>query len=440
MASSNNTEMDPPMQSTTEIAMALIRELHVIRGRRYQWTLGIRDRMLDDWREHYVAYEAWFQKASDNIKKLKDEGSCALAERLTTVILARPMVYDPANFALSIPTGWGEEAFQITGSSEVREVTSKRIERNPFTASGDSDLGDDLEVEVLRTQPGYYPQVPTGDISQFLSLAQPIDIDLGDNFEFENPSVRLHDAVADKLWITPTLSGLAFCLTCNCPEIPHSMMPLATTAAGSHNLIARHFHTNPFLNNFALVHMLQAHNKAFTATPGGMRTMIKKYGRRGQYISKQPGIIFTDVHITVDFPDDNVPPNKWVVAMSNFAVQTWHGHLSSHWATLRQKYQPREVQDRGQRSQLRRLEDVKRTIEADALLGTAHIFQWPEYGPGRESWVVICSHLDCEAPNFPHHPLRNGRAIEHFRLHGISLRDGQEVLYLFGLKGARISC
>lgn len=284
-SSSSNTMMDVLAQPATDAALELIRELYAIKGQRYQWAMGIRERMLDDWREHCQAFDVWFQKATDAIKKMKDEGNMALAERLSTVILARPMVHDPGNFALSIPTGWGEEAFQITGSSEVQGLKSRNVGKFPLTTSGDPDLGDDLEYEVLRTQPGYCPQVPTWDISQYLALAQPIDFELGDNFEFDLEPVSLRDAIAEKLWITPAPSGPAFCLTCNCPEMPHNMMPLATRAAtGSYNLIARHYHTNPFSDNFALVHMLQAHLETFPATPEGMRAMIKKYGRRGQSI------------------------------------------------------------------------------------------------------------------------------------------------------------
>lgn len=283
-SSSSNTVVDISTQPATDAALELIRELYVIKGRRYQWAMGIRERMLDDWREHCQAFEVWFQKAIDAIKKLKDEGSMTLAERLSTVILARPMVHDPGNFALSIPTGWGEEAFQITGSSEVECLRSANVGKHPLTTNGDPELGDDLEYEVLRTQPGYCEQVPTWDISRFLALAEPIDLEIGDNFEFELGPLSVQDALAEKLWITLTPSGLAFCLTCNCPEMPHNMMPLTTQAAtGSYNLIARHYHTDPFSENFALVHMLQGHLETFPATPEGMRAMIKKYGRRGQF-------------------------------------------------------------------------------------------------------------------------------------------------------------
>lgn len=127
--------------------------------------------------------------------------------------------------------------------------------------------------------------------------------------------------------------------------------------------------------------------------------------------------------------------------MNNFAGKTWYESLPPDWAALQRKYQPRDVQgaDRGQRSQLRRLEDINRSIEANALLDTDHIFDWPEHGPDTESWVIICPHRDCYCPHFPHHPLRNARAINHFKVHDLYLKDNQEVLYLFGLKGVCVS-
>lgn len=120
--------------------------------------------------------------------------------------------------------------------------------------------------------------------------------------------------------------------------------------------------------------------------------------------------------------------DSYDIAGHNLSVRFWYNSLFSRWDSLKQS-----CQDSSSRSSRQLLQSHDRTIGFSKVSPAACVFPWPDRHS--EHWVVMCNHPDCQYPDFEHHPLRKGRAQEHFFEHGLRLEDDHDVLRLFGFKG-----
>lgn len=65
-------------------ALELMTKLHELRAQRFEWTVEIRDRLLEAWRTHYEAHQIWCKKITDTLSKLAAEGQGTLAKSLAS--------------------------------------------------------------------------------------------------------------------------------------------------------------------------------------------------------------------------------------------------------------------------------------------------------------------------------------------------------------------
>ncbi|KAI1421250.1 hypothetical protein F5Y12DRAFT_38799 [Xylaria sp. FL1777] len=384
----------PPSDTPQTLAWQLLGELETIRAERFDWVHDIRERLVEDLKRSRDHYRKWRRKADTLISIVKAENSDQ-ADWLAGKLLEHPSVHDPGHFEIIIPTGVGHEVFKIVGFEG-----SKAAEP---TVALDSDVAHEPQEDLRHPE----PLPPTQEASRLLSLIDPTDIAP----IMTLAPLTLLRAMRQRLWISWTPSGSAFCLTCPCAEftIPRmSLDPSDTT----YDFIPRYFHEDPFVNDRGIQHFRAVHGLHFS---GGLEEMVTKYGR--EVIPSQD--------------EKETSLDKWAVAGHNYAVQVWYGSLLSKWEDLRKQYS-RERTDR--RPVLRRTRPGDTmTIKASSLNQHSHFaFGWPE--PFDSKWVVLCSYPKCTQPALTKHPLQQQDTFKHFKSHGIFLRDKIEMVKLFGIK------
>lgn len=263
--------MAAPSDPSAALVFELVRELHQIRAKRFEWTLEVHDQVITTWREHFHTYDDWFRRASAAISDLNKAGHTELADKLACTLLDRARVHDPGNFSISIPTGFGRESWQIVGSDAVPPGE----QRQPSLSTTHREVPEE-RLEIFR------PALPEGRESSNLDnfqAADPVDIDLKDLDTSGWPVVSLLDAIRQKLWISYTREGLAFCVQCDCPQMVLPGPLLGGSSQGKHVLYPRHFHVDPFHKDNALVHFLTVHRKGFEDGP---KQMLEEYGHIGK--------------------------------------------------------------------------------------------------------------------------------------------------------------
>lgn len=275
MASSGEAE------SPAELALRVEKELLGLNGKRFLWSCDLRDRMIEDWKAHFDEFQGLVEVAHRAVVQLRAAGQTAEAERLAMKMLSQQRLQDPANFEIRVFTGYGFEKFTIVGSDEMQETWDRRA---PLALAAEPS---DTAVTCQRPQPQHdattigSPNTRSGglgheeggwDATRLLTLARPAAVEDALCL-LDLPPVTVEEVMQRGTWICHTESGAAFCIECDCPRL---MLPAVDS--DEHDLVPRHFHTDPFQNDTALVHFRGVHHEVFE---NGISEMIQKHARRG---------------------------------------------------------------------------------------------------------------------------------------------------------------
>lgn len=268
------------------LAANLISEFHLLKGDRFLWTSRIRDLIVEDWKKHFSAYRRWTEQAQATLQKLLDEGHTDLAEVVADEMLAVERLTKAGKFTINVATGFGFETFRITGSDEMEYFASEesgvpQVDREVPTEAKAEDSDTDI-LGIYHGLPVYKPlhqdyQSQKGSFPRMMSFVTPVQVTWSKIVAgIELPSWTLRDAMKQRVWISSTPCGALFCLVCDCNPIMLPKICLGT-GAKAHELVPRHFHSDPFQDRNAEVHFFKVHNKTFP----NIETMIQEQGRIG---------------------------------------------------------------------------------------------------------------------------------------------------------------
>lgn len=101
------TPTSKPATAATFMVFSLMQEYHALNGRRFLWTSKIRDRIVNDWKTHFLALQQWSEKAQAMLQELSDEGQTELVALVAAKLLEQERVLDPASFSIGVKTGLG---------------------------------------------------------------------------------------------------------------------------------------------------------------------------------------------------------------------------------------------------------------------------------------------------------------------------------------------
>ncbi|ETS79513.1 hypothetical protein PFICI_09366 [Pestalotiopsis fici W106-1] len=252
-------------------------------------------------------------------------------------------------------------------------------------------------VAAGQTSPNIQQSIPV--LPQIQRTPALIDVELD---TFGHGIITFSKAREQKLWIGHNHSGKAFCLTCPCAVMvaPTGADFPCPMTEGTHHLIPRFFHLDPFTDNDALVHFRDVHKETFSDIGG----MLRKYGSEIQ--------------------TENIRLDMWAIAGHNMSIQLWQENFDEELREAKSKM----LQQCQKADYL--VHSKPRSIKRSKVPANNFVFSRPEL---HEEWIVYCPIPTCSEPNFVDDPLHDSTAIHHFQKHDMQLNDNQ-ILNVFGLR------
>lgn len=257
----------------------IVRQLMELKGTRYDWEDEIKRRMIDDWKAYFVRSHEVYHRADALLKQLHERGSERLANKLAAYLVEHEAVANPNIFDIRSYTGRGFETLTIHGSQELDRFLSERAAPNdiPWHIKALQEHADRPQnINRGISDRAVHDDDPEQHSSYLLSHVQPVPglkVDLS-----QWPVWSLRKAVQQRLWISTTELGAAFCVECDCPALlrPTRTLGKLPQEQVCHR-VARHFHADPFKDDAALIHFLRVHRTSFQ----NVEDMLLQNGRRG---------------------------------------------------------------------------------------------------------------------------------------------------------------
>ncbi|KAI0437315.1 hypothetical protein F4803DRAFT_539348 [Xylaria telfairii] len=116
--------------------------------------------------------------------------------------------------------------------------------------------------------------------------------------------------------------------------------------------------------------------------------------------------------------------NNWDLATHNNSIRLKHQLATYEWESLLEKHRAGNIPPK-----------LSQSVTAISVPNKTYIFEWPAW---ETRVAVICTNPACTF-TFTKHPLKCGRAVNHFRTHGLELHVSQ-VLQLFGFRSTYLRC
>lgn len=288
-----------PSNATRRLAWNRIHALDQIRGERFEWAHAAREMFLKDWERSRKRYQEWRLETTEDIARLEAQDCKEDADWLAAELLAHPMVSDPGNFEVTIPTGYGHEVFKIIGSADLGLTRAggdnnagKSIQPSP--SSGSNSKTSDNQQSPQQPPVQVAGAGNRAQMSEWLQkLARPVPLtDDATCKVWKGDSVSVGWVLRHKVWVTRTTSGRLFCINCPCERMIAPAM--STNQAGAtHELLQRRFHTDPLAQHSAVQHFMDAHN---IEIHNGAEGLIQMFGKQGE---RAPMILVSKLSLTL---------------------------------------------------------------------------------------------------------------------------------------------
>jgi hypothetical protein len=107
--------MTSSQKNLSFISWQLLSELDEMKHDQYAWLMQARENLLDNWKDYRARYRSWRRKVDGLVDDLAQKGDAEGASWLTQTLLRDPIISNPAEFELTIPTGNGSEVIHVRG-------------------------------------------------------------------------------------------------------------------------------------------------------------------------------------------------------------------------------------------------------------------------------------------------------------------------------------
>ena len=107
--------MTSSQKNLSFISWQLLSELDEMKHDQYAWLMQARENLLGNWKDYRARYRSWRRKVDGLVDDLAQKGDAEGASWLTQTLLRDPIISNPAEFELTIPTGNGSEVIHVRG-------------------------------------------------------------------------------------------------------------------------------------------------------------------------------------------------------------------------------------------------------------------------------------------------------------------------------------
>lgn len=147
---SPRSTMSSSQKNLSFISWQLLSELDEMKYDQYVWLMQARDILLGNWELYRARYRSWRRKVDGLVDDLVQKGDTDGANWLTQTLLRDPIISNPAEFELTIPTGNGTEVIHIRGCPD--QPPAATAQQSP-TVPGPDAVDAQLPLPSLAAAP-----------------------------------------------------------------------------------------------------------------------------------------------------------------------------------------------------------------------------------------------------------------------------------------------